>query len=424
MRVAHIINSLTKASGLSFFCANMAQHLAELGVDIDLYVWWIGDDALVPDHERIHVYETKDTGFNPVVKPDIVHVHSMWVSISHQGCAYARKNGIPYVFSPHGTLTSWALRHKWWKKLPGMILYQYKDLRRASVLHATAQGEVANIRSLLLNQDVAIVPLGTDLPPCSAVEHAADDAIRTVLFLGRVHPVKGLMNLIQAWASVTQDPTTGPPVHWRLILAGPDTMGHKAELTALAESLTLTVQDLSENVSATLEQIHKDTDIVFTGSVYGEDKNRLYAMADLFVLPSFTENFGAVVTDSLAFEVPVITTKGTPWSELEGEEAELPVDGESLIVDRDPLLVDRDPSSVANAQRSTLNAQRATGRCGWWVEIGVEPLVAALREAMNMTDAERRAFGRNGRQLVEAKYTWPAVAGEMKQVYERMLIGR
>ena len=106
MRVAHIINSLTKASGLSAFCANMTQHLAELGVDIDLYVWWVGDDALVPDHERINVYETKDTGFQPAARPDIVHVHSLWVPTAHKGCVYARRERIPYVLSPHGMLSA------------------------------------------------------------------------------------------------------------------------------------------------------------------------------------------------------------------------------------------------------------------------------------------------------------------------------
>jgi glycosyltransferase involved in cell wall biosynthesis len=388
MRVAHIINSLTRASGLSAFCAYMTQHLAELGVDIDLYVWWVGDDALLPDHERIRVYETKDAGFNPAVRPDIVHVHSLWVPMAHQGCVYARQNRIPYVLSPHGMLASWSLRHKWWKKLPGMILYQYRDLHEASLLHATAPGEVASIRRLHLKQNVAVVPLGTELPTLSSAGHAPDD-VRTALFLSRVHPVKGLKNLVGAWAAVKGDQPQRR-IRWRLVIAGPDAMGHKEELLQQARSLRLNTLDLSENFHLSrLGQIENNTDIVFTGPVYGADKNALYRMADLFVLSSFTENFSAVVTDSLAYGVPVITTRGTPWSELTG--------------------------------RKTADGGPVDGRCGWWVDIGAEPLAGALREAMSLSSEELRAMGANGRRLVETKYTWPVVAGEMKQAYERML---
>ncbi|MHB8789328.1 MAG: glycosyltransferase [Desulfobulbaceae bacterium] len=430
MRVAHIINSLTKASGLSAFCANMTQHLAELGVDIDLYVWWVGDDSLLPDHERIKIYETKDAGFQPAIRPDIVHIHSLWVPMVHKGCVYARKNDIPYVLSPHGMLSAWALRHRWWKKLPGMILYQYRDLHRASLLHATAQSEVTNIRRLRLKQNVAVVPLGTDLPSLHSTKvsaesrqlavHAASlaggDDIRTVLFLSRVHPVKGLRNLFNAWAALKRDwvgeeqrhGQPNRPVRWRLVIAGPDVMGHKEELLQLAQLLRLNAYDLSEGFClSVLSQIEKDADVVFTGPVYGEDKNSLHGMADLFVLPSFTENFGAVVSDSLAYGVPVITTKGTPWSELEGQKA--------------VSTGQRAGGSRLASEDTRMDEIASAGRCGWWVDIGVEPLVRALREAINMTDEERREMGENGRRLIETKYTWPVVAGEMKKAYERML---
>jgi glycosyltransferase involved in cell wall biosynthesis len=67
------------------------------------------------------------------------------------------------------------------------------------------------------------------------------------------------------------------------------------------------------------------------------------------------------------------------------------------------------------------NELARTGRAGWWIDVGVEPLVEALREAMGMSDEERRAMGENGRRLVEAKYRWEAVAGRMAEVYEKCL---
>jgi glycosyltransferase involved in cell wall biosynthesis len=404
MRIAHIVNSLTKASGVSAFCSNMVQHLANQGIDIDLYVWWVGDDALLPDHERIRIIETKDTGFNPDIRPDIVHVHSLWVPIAHQGCVYARRNKVPYIISPHGMLTSWALKHNWWKKLFGMAFYQYRDLKTALMLHVTAPSEADDISRLKLSQNIALVPLGTILPEPDVevsdnIHEGEQPGSRIILFLSRLDKKKGLVNLFHAWASVRRDwiaerqqTDRHCPVRWRLVIAGPGAMGYKEELLSLARSLRLNCCDLSDNFHLScLDQIEKDTDVVFTGPVYGKDKDGLHRIADLLVLPSFTENFGAVVIDSLAHSVPVITTKGTPWKELEGQKE--------------------------------AGSEKSSGRCGWWIDIGVEPLAKALREAMKMTDEERRKMGENGRRLVEAKYTWPIVAGEMKKAYEGMLGG-
>ena len=110
----------------------------------------------------------------------------------------------------------------------------------------------------------------------------------------------------------------------------------------------------------------------------GSDPQKVaaYRHADLFVLPTFSENFGVVVAEALSHGLPVITTRGAPWADLE------------------------------------------THGCGWWVDIGVEPLAEALREAMSLTDEERRAMGENGRRMVEAKYRWESVAQEMEKVYK------
>ena len=124
-----------------------------------------------------------------------------------------------------------------------------------------------------------------------------------------------------------------------------------------------------------------ESEFSFAGPVQEARKWDFFARADLFVLPSFSENFGLVVGEALAAGVPAITTRGTPWQEL------------------------------------------VTQRCGWWVDVGVEPLAAALREAVACSDAERAEMGRRGRRLVEEKYAWPAVARQMKAFYEWVLGG-
>lgn len=119
----------------------------------------------------------------------------------------------------------------------------------------------------------------------------------------------------------------------------------------------------------------------FIGSVADKDKWKLYRRADLFVLPTHSENFGIVVAEALASGLPVITTKGAPWAELEKHQ------------------------------------------CGWWVDIGVEPLAKALNQAINLSPEERQTMGQCGRQLIEQNYSWDKIGKEMLAVYEWILGG-
>jgi glycosyltransferase involved in cell wall biosynthesis len=152
------------------------------------------------------------------------------------------------------------------------------------------------------------------------------------------------------------------PSGWELVIAGPDDGGHRAEVEQRVRE-----QGIEE-------------DVTFAGPVYGEDKWALYRSSDLFVLPTHSENFGVVIAEALASGVPVITTKGAEWSILE----------------------DRD--------------------CGWWIDIGKDPLVEALRDAMGRTDAERLEMGRRGRQVAEEEFSWDSVAERMVRAY-RWLLG-
>jgi len=134
-------------------------------------------------------------------------------------------------------------------------------------------------------------------------------------------------------------------------------------------------------LQAALRARNLESSFEFPGMIADDDKWKLLGQADLFVLPSFTENFGMAVTEALAVGLPVITTRGTPWQELRARQ------------------------------------------CGWWIEIGVEPLAAALREAISLSDQERREMGERGRCLVEEKYSWSKIARDMLDVY-RWVIGQ
>jgi len=302
----------------------------------------------------------------------IVHDTGLWLLTNHAAAAVGEELNLPRIVSPRGMLTGWALRHKRWKKRIAWILYQRRDLQTAHVLHATSPAEVADFRNAGLTQPVAMIPNGVERPSLSASDgeragvRCAENSVtqpstpnpqpplRTALFLGRIHPIKGLLDLVKAWALVR-------PQGWRVIIAGGGEAGHAAELKAEIRKLQL------------------ETDFEFVEPVQGDAKWSLYRRADLFLLPSHSENFGIVVAEALASGVPVITTRATPWEEL------------------------------------------VTHRCGWWTENGPEPLAAALRDALSRTDEERREMGRRGRQLVEQKYSWPGIAAQVHAVYRWML---
>ncbi|WP_162527451.1 glycosyltransferase [Casimicrobium huifangae] len=287
-------------------------------------------------------------------RPSLIHNHGLWVPLNHWAGSMGRRIGIPVIVQPHGMLEPWALNHKAWKKKLAMALFQRRDLEFASLLVATSSVEYENIRKLGLRQPVAIIPNGVDLPTEAFQKTVLlQDRQRVALFLSRVHPVKGLFNLVQAWARLA-------PVGWRLCIAGPDEAGHLKEIMSLVHQLGM--QDSIE----------------YVGPVLGAAKSALYNAADVFVLPTFTENFGVVIAEALAHGLPVITTRGAPWADLE------------------------------------------KFRCGWWVGMGVDPLVHALREAMALGDDQRSAIGARGREYVR-RYDWDDIALQTINVYRWVL---
>jgi glycosyltransferase involved in cell wall biosynthesis len=143
--------------------------------------------------------------------PSVMHSHGLWNPANHWASRAARCHGIPLVVHPRGMLEPWALQHKAWKKRIGMALYQRQDLETANILIATSPLEYENIRKLGLRQPIALIPNGVALGSSHDVEHEPHrypERARSVLFLSRVHPKKGLLNLIQAWAGLA-------PHNWR-----------------------------------------------------------------------------------------------------------------------------------------------------------------------------------------------------------------
>lgn len=278
----------------------------------------------------------------------LIHNHSLWMMPNVYPGWVAKLHSLPLVVSPRGTLSDRAMQSGARVKRLFWPLVQRPALKPTTCFHATAESEYLDIRRLGFRQAVAIIPNGVDLPDWTP---KALGQARTLLFLGRVHPVKGLDMLLAAWAAVQH---RFPD--WKLKVTGPDNNGYLRQMLSLAEKLKL-------------ERIE------FNGGIYGADKWRAYRDADLFVLPSYTENFGMSVAEALASGTPAIVTKGAPWQGLD------------------------------------------THRAGWWIDIGSDALIACLESALRCSPHEMNAMGKRGRAWMDAEFSWERVGKQMAATY-------
>jgi glycosyltransferase involved in cell wall biosynthesis len=202
----------------------------------------------------------------------------------------------------------------------------YRVLRDAdAVFFTSVEEKVRAAQSFsLYSAKGIVVAYGTSGPPCDLQEQRSEvhrrfpdlARKRVALFLGRIHPKKGCDILIKAFAqTLARDPA------WHLVLAGPDQVGLKSKLLALANSFGI------------------EDRVTWTGSVSGELKWGLFGVAEVFVLPSHQENFGIAVAESLACGVPALLSKRVNiWQEVEedgaGYAAEDSLEGTAALLTR------------------------------------------------------------------------------------------
>ena len=290
------------------------------------------------------------------IHPDIIHINCCWMP----GCAFTQKwaqqLGYKVVLTPHGMLEPWIIkRHHWTKKIPALLLYQKRAIIKADYLHATAKSEKENLLKLGYNNKIEIIANGIEVKNIAL--KTSWNRKKEILFLSRIHIKKGINFLIEATANLKTE-LQGYTIN----IAGECEESYINELKQLASKLGV------ENL------IH------FIGGVYGDKKWELFKKADLFVLPTHSENFGIVVAEALACGTPVITTQGTPWQELESY------------------------------------------HCGWWTEIGTEATTKALKEFLQCTETQLEQMGKNGRKLIEEKYSSQKVAQDMVELYKKVCL--
>jgi glycosyltransferase involved in cell wall biosynthesis len=383
-QVCHVISSINEnTGGTAFLVAKLASAVANQGIPSHLF----GLDykklgkQIPTKNVTIHSYPADFLavhlrGLAPQsshalwhlasTKLDLIHNHGLWMFPNLYARQAALGNHLPLVISPHGMLESWSLNHSRMKKWLAWMLYEQKNLLSATVFHVTSAEEAASVRRLGFKQPIALIPTGIDIAEFN--EQPGKEILtklfpeladkKWLLFLSRLHPKKGIDNLLEVWQKLE-----AKFPDWHLILAGPDLIGYQAKLALLVEQLNLKQR------------------VTFTGMLTGQHKISALSNADLFVLPTHSENFGIAIAESLACGVPVITTKGTPWQDLESY------------------------------------------GCGWWIEDNQDSLMKTLVEGLELSFSERQAMGLKGRNLVEAKYSWNSISQEMASVYFWVISG-
>ena len=227
----------------------------------------------------------------------VAHFHGLWQPGHARLARECRAREIPFVISPHGMLEPWAWRHKRWKKWPYFHLVEKRHLARASAVLATAPQEARRLRGFLPGQRIETLPLGMTGGAKPDYQRARGhlgwtDDERVLLFLSRIHVKKGLDLLLHALASMELSAPS------RLVIVGAGEPGYVAQLRRFAE----------ENLRA-LPRID------WVGAVWGEERWKYFQGADLFCLPSHSENFGLAVLEACQVGTPVLTTIETPWAE-------------------------------------------------------------------------------------------------------------
>ena len=279
-------------------------------------------------------------------KVKIMHGHGIWRNANLFSLFLSKQSTAKILCSPRGMFSDWSWAHNAILKRPYWHLFQKQALGRVDCFHATAYSEYEDIRKRGFDQPVAIIPNGVDIPSSDISYSKA----KTIIFMSRIHKKKGLELLIDAWIKFHKDYE-----EWQVVIAGPLDSNYALKLKSATES--------------------KVPRISFVGQIRGADKERLLSSSSLFVLPSYSENFGIAIAEALAHGTPVITTTETPWKEV-----------------------------------SSYN-------CGWWVPPIQSEIETSLLNALNLGVETLETMGNRGVSLVRDHYSWDKIAADMNLLY-------
>lgn len=290
---------------------------------------------------------------------DLYHSNGLWTYTNHKICSIARKQNKPYVISPHGMLYPNALKINYWKKYPMLKLWFNKDIYNASCFHVTCTQEAQFIRDYGYRGPIAVVGNAVVIPDYATI---ADRKIlyngrKIIGFLGRLHPIKRVENVLYALASCPLEVRSG--ILFQIIGA----FDKQYEEWLRAEVVRLDLTDCVE----------------FVGFVCGEEKYRRLQNMWALMVPSESENFGMIVPEALVSGTPVFASIGTPWEQLNTE------------------------------------------KCGWWMDASIDNIASVISQVYSMNEYDCISMGIRGRRMVEQNFLSSSVAEKMWQLYDWLL---
>lgn len=299
---------------------------------------------------------------------NLIHNHGLWQPTNWFAGLIAKYTQKPLVVSPRGCLEPLRLNHSRWKKKITSFLIDDHYLKYSSCIHVCSELEYQSVRLYGLKNPVAIIPNAVRYSPSDDeklyyrnnffLRYPNLENKKILLFLSRLSWEKGLPFLAETLEAVSDKFSD-----WHLLISGSGIESYEVEIKSIFNK-----KNLANQVS-------------WTGHVSGNEKLEVLSAANLFILPTHSENFGIAVAEALSFGIPVITTHGAPWGDL------------------------------------------LKYKCGWWVRLEKNNLVIALLEALQLSDKQLAIMGENGRKLIASKYTWEKAGGAMSEVYHWIIHG-
>lgn len=291
------------------------------------------------------------------LKPDVLHIHGLWVGIGVQAAKWARQNNVPYIVSPHGMMDAWALRHSYFKKKLFWTFFQKRTVLNAAFLHALNKPEENSIRALLPTATCLNFPNGVDLESINTEKKSVDPSEKKrLLFLGRLHSKKGTLELINVWRELI---TAGVTKDWVLEIAGSGAEEYTEALKSAAGEFL-------------------NSKILFTGHVYEGAKEDCFKRASAFILPSKSEGLPVAILEAWSYNLPVAMTDECNLQEAFQAGAAFRVHNARALLQED------------------------------------------LKEFLKLSEAELKNYSQNGFKLVEENYSWKSIAENFCKAYESL----
>ncbi len=293
---------------------------------------------------------------------DVVHLHGLWAGQNWSAGRAARRIGRPLVITPHSMMMPWAWRRSWWKKRPAGWLFEHENLRTAACLHALADAEAAHMRALGFNLKIEVIPNGLEMREFEALPASDGLEARFPETRGRkwvlfLGRIAEQKGIIPAMQACFDILSAGDG--WQLVIAGPDEFGlQKAATAAVAR------KGLNDRVT-------------FTGMLSRQEVLAALGRSAMLLQPSLSEGLSMSILEALAAGLPVLVSGACNMPEIEEQGA----------------------GRVAEPRR------RAIG--------------SALKEMVKLTEAERRAMGKRGRELARKRFDWSVLIPRYRQMYYR-----